>query len=215
MSAKLIRVLLVDDHAIARNGIRAMLELAPDICVHGQAETAADAVAQVRTEQFDVAVVDISLPDQSGVELITKFREKRPVLPVIVLSSHPEEMYGVRTMRLGAAAYLTKNVSAEMLQAAVHRVACGGKFFSASMLERLAHASCGTSAAASAPHEGLSCREFEIMKRIAAGQSLTMIGGALFISPKTVSTHRTRILEKMGFNCNAQLTRYAIEQNLM
>ncbi|MES2152846.1 MAG: response regulator transcription factor [Pseudomonadota bacterium] len=212
MPADPIRILLVDDHAIARAGVCAMLEQCRDLRVAGEADSASRALELASAGQFDVAVLDISLPDQSGLELLPALRSAHPALKVIMLSSHAEDMYGVRALRLGAAGYLNKNAPATVLQTAVREVAGGATYLSASLRERLALAAC---AGAVAEHEQLSTREFDVMKRIASGQSLVDIGEALFLSPKTITTHRTRILEKLGMSSNAQLTRYAIEHSLL
>ncbi|MES2149560.1 MAG: response regulator transcription factor [Pseudomonadota bacterium] len=212
MGARAIRVLLVDDHAIARGGVRLMLETCADFQVVGEADSAPAALSVLARTEVDVALVDIGLPGKNGLELLVQLRSEKPTLAVIMLSAHPEEMYGVRALKAGAAGYLTKDAPTPLLLAAVRRVAAGHKFIGAELAERLTLAVCG---AGVADHELLSDREFDVMKRLASGESLVDIGQALFLSPKTITTYRTRVLEKMGFSCNAQLTRYALEQGLI
>lgn len=208
-----IRVLLVDDHAIARNGVRLMLSTAPDIVVAGEAGDAQEAMRVVGTERFDVAVVDITMPGKNGLDLLRMLRTACPKMAVLMLSTYSEEIYAVRALKLGAAGYLTKDVPTSVLIAAVRKAAAGGKHVSEAMVEKLASLIGGGAAAAN--HEALSNREFEVFKLIAAGESLVRIGEILHLSPNTVTTYRTRILEKMGMTSNAELTRYAVENGMI
>ncbi|MES2070672.1 MAG: response regulator transcription factor [Pseudomonadota bacterium] len=212
MNPKPIRVLLVDDHVIVRNGVRLMLGSADDISVEGEAENAQEALRLVRQQDFDVALVDIALPGKNGLELLKSLRVEKPKLAVLMLSTYTEEIYAVRAFKLGAAGYLTKDSPAPTLVLAVRKAATGGKHVSPALMERLASMLGG---AGMASHEDLSNRELEVMKLIAKGESLVKIADTLHLSPNTVTTYRARILEKMGLSSNAELARYALENGLL
>jgi DNA-binding NarL/FixJ family response regulator len=212
MAPEPLKVVVVDDHAIARGGIRLMLGTAADIAVVGEAGTAQDAMAAIGACAVDVALVDISLPGRSGIDLLRMLRARRPDIAVLMLSTHPEETYALRAVHDGAAGYLTKDVSIAVLVAAVRKVAGGGRYFSAALGERLVLQLQGGGVGG---HEGLSKREFEVMVRLAAGEAVGAIGAALSLSPKTVSTYRSRIFDKLGLASNAALTRYAMEEGLL
>jgi DNA-binding NarL/FixJ family response regulator len=207
-----IKVLLVDDHAIVRNGVRLMLGEADDIAVEGEADTAQRALQLVRTQDFDVALVDIAMPDKNGLDLLKLLRAEKPKLAVLVLSTYTEEIYAMRALKLGAAGYLTKDSPTSTLIAAVRKAATGGKHVSPALMENLASMLGG---GAVGSHEALSNRELEVLKLIAAGESLVRIAETLHLSPHTVTTYRARILEKMGLSGNAELTRYALENGLL
>jgi DNA-binding NarL/FixJ family response regulator len=212
MQDKKIKVLLVDDHTVVRNGVRLMLSAAEDIDVAGEAESAEEATRLVREQEFDVALLDIALTGKSGLELLKLFRSEKPKLAVLILSMYSEEVYAVRALKLGAAGYLTKSNPAATMIAAVRKAAAGGKYISPTLVDKLASMIGNTSLA---PHETLSDRELEVLKLIAAGESLVKIANILHLSPNTVTTYRTRILEKMGLNSNTELARYALENGLL
>lgn len=212
MAISVVRVMLVDDHAIARAGIRLMLETAGDIAVVCEAASVAEAIDVLAACSVDVLIVDISMPGRSGLDLLRTVRAQQPHVAVLMLSTHPEETYAVRALKHGAAGYLTKDVSIATLLAAVQKVAAGGKYFTAALGERLVTQ---LQNGGLAGHEALSKRELEVMTRLAAGETITAIGATLFLSPKTISTYRTRILEKLGAANNAELTRYAMEEGLI
>lgn len=212
MSNEKIRILLVDDHVIVRNGVRLMLSSETDIEVAGEAENAQDALRLVREQDFRVALVDIAMPGKNGLDLLRLLRAEKPKMAVLMLSTYSEEVYAVRAIKLGAAGYLTKDSPAAALVAAVRKAAAGGKYLSPALSEKIADLLGGGGAAT---HEALSNRELEVLKMIASGESLVNIAGALHLSPNTVTTYRTRILEKMGMSSNAELTRYAIENGLL
>lgn len=212
MSDKSIRVLLVDDHSIIRNGVRRMLETVNDIDVTGEAETAQDAMSLVRENDFDVALIDIGLPDKNGLQLLKLIRAEKPELAVLMLSMHSIDAYALRAMKHGAAGYLTKDIAAATLVAAVRKVAAGGKHISPELAEKLADALGGGETAS---HEALSDRELEVLKLLAAGEKLVRIAEILHLSPSTVTTYRARILEKTGMDSNAKLARYALEHGLL
>ena len=208
-----IRVLLVDDHTVARNGVRLMLSAASDIRVDGEAANAQDALERAGTQRFDVALVDIAMPGKNGLDLLKSLRSAYPELAVLILSTYSEEIYAVRALKLGAAGYLTKDSPTAALIDAVRKAAAGAKYVSPSLAEQFAVMLGGRAAAAS--HEALSNRELEVLKLLAKGESLIAIGETLHLSPKTVTTYRTRILDKLGLNSNAQLARYAVENGLL
>lgn len=216
MPDRIIRVLLVDDHAIARNGVRLMLGTAAEIEVVSEAADGQQALQLARQQALDVALVDITMPGSNGLDLLKQLRAECPRMAVLILSTYAEEIYAVRALKLGAAGYLTKDSSAEILVAAVRRAAAGGKHVSAALGDRLASMIGGPpGAVALIGHAALSNRELEVFKLIAAGESLVRIGELLHLSPNTVTTYRSRILDKMGLTSNAELTRYALENGVM
>lgn len=207
-----IKVLLVDDHIIVRNGVRLMLGEADNISVEGEAGDAQQAMQMIRTQQFDVAIVDIALPDKNGLDLLKQLRSEQPKLAVLILSTYSEEIYAMRAFKLGAAGYLGKDSPTSALIHAVRKAAAGGKHVSPGMMEKLVSAIGGE---VGKSHEALSNRELEVLKLIAGGASLVKIADSLHLSPHTVTTYRARILEKMDMTNNAELTRYAIENGLL
>lgn len=204
--------MLVDDHSIVRNGVRRMLETVDDINVLGEAETAQDAMRLLREQDFDVALLDISLPDKSGLQLLKSIKAEKPDLAVLMLSMHSIDAYALRAIKLGASGYLTKDISASVLVAAVRKVAAGGKHISPELAEKLVDVLGGGEAAS---HEALSDRELEVLKLLAAGVKLVRIAEILHLSPSTVTTYRARILEKTGLDSNAKLALYALEHDLL
>jgi DNA-binding NarL/FixJ family response regulator len=212
MSDVKIKVLLVDDHAVVRDGIKLMLGTADDIEVDGEAGTAHDALQAAQARHYDVVLVDINLPDKSGLDLIKQIRASDSKTAVVVLSAYPEEMYALRAFKKGAAAYLNKRSSADTIIAAVRKAAAGGKYVSPEVMERFASLIGGGNMLS---HDELSDRELEVLKHLAAGESLVRIAELLHLSPSTVTTYRARVLEKMGMKSNAELTRYALEHGLL
>jgi DNA-binding NarL/FixJ family response regulator len=205
-------VLFADDHAIVRQGFRRILEEAGDIQVTGEAENGAQVLSLVRSAQFDVVVLDASMPGTSGLEVLEQIQLEFPRLPVLVLSMFAEEELGVRAIRLGAAGYLSKTSAPTQLVAAIRQVAAGRRCLSPAIAEMLANAIAGSSNRAE--HESLSSREFQTLQLIAAGKTLTEIGGKLNISVKTVSVYRARLLAKLELKNNAELIHYAFKHNL-
>jgi DNA-binding NarL/FixJ family response regulator len=212
MSDVKIKVLLVDDHAVVRDGIKLMLGTADDIEVAGEAGTAHDALQAAQARHYEVVLVDINLPDKSGLDLIKQIRASDSKTAVVVLSAYPEEMYALRAFKKGAAAYLNKRSSADTIIAAVRKAAAGGKYVSPEVMERFASLIGGGNMLS---HDELSDRELEVLKHLAAGESLVRIAELLHLSPSTVTTYRARVLEKMGMKSNAELTRYALEHGLL
>ena len=209
----MIRVLLADDHAIVRNGLKEILEATGDIVIAAEATNGHEALTRVRENEIDVAVVDLSMPGRSGVELIKLIKAERPKLRLLVLSMHSEEQYAVRAVRAGAAGYLTKESAADELVAAIRRIAGGGAYISPETAERLVLAS--NSGAEGPPHTQLSNREYEVFRALVAGRSVSDIAATLNLSVKTISTHKSRILEKMSLSSQADLVRYALRHNLV
>ncbi|EGF31889.1 two component transcriptional regulator, LuxR family protein [Oxalobacteraceae bacterium IMCC9480] len=207
-----IRVMLVDDHAVVRSGVRLMLGTTADITVTGEADSGQAAMKLVATQVFDVALVDIALPGRNGLELLKQLRQEQPRLAVLMFSMYSEEVYAVRALRQGAVGYLTKDSSAAVIIDAVRTAAAGRKYVSPALVERLAEL---LGEGVRFPHEALSDRELEVMKLLASGDSLVQIAATLHLSASTVTTYRARILEKTGLKGNTALSRYAIEHGLI
>ncbi|MEO5659905.1 MAG: response regulator transcription factor [Polaromonas sp.] len=208
-----LRLLIVDDHPMVRQGLRTMLTKTGNIDVVAEAGNASEAFAIVRRTALDLVLSDMALPDKTGLELLKMIKAEQPGLPVLMLSMYAEEVFAVRALKLGAAGYLTKDVDAHTLEQAIQRAASGGKYISPGVAERLA-TQLDTDSKGSL-HERLSEREFEVFRLIAVGKSLTEIGLGLHVSVKTISGYRTRIIEKTGFRTNADFTRYALDQHLV
>lgn len=211
----MVRVLLVDDHAVVRKGMKAILEdHIPTVTVEeaGDGDAALGVLTASAASPFDVVVLDLSMPGRSGIDLLAEIKHRQPKLPVLIMSLHGEEQFAVRALRAGASGYLTKAAAPDQLVAAVTKIMRGGRYVSEALAERLANDVSGH--AVSAPHERLSDREFDVMRGIASGKSVSEIAEEMHLSVKTVSTYRTRLLDKMGMSTNAELTRYAIEQGL-
>jgi DNA-binding NarL/FixJ family response regulator len=209
----MIKVLVADDHAVVRRGLRQILSETPDILVAGEAATAAEVMSLARDQRWTVIVLDISLPGATGLQLLSEVRRERPETPVLILTAHPEDQYAVRAIRAGAAGFLSKETAPDKLIEAVRKVAGGGRYVSAELAETLASLLAGEGQGE--PHERLSDREFEIFKMLASGKTVSEVAAELTLSVKTVSTHRTRILKKMEMRTNAELTHYAMRNRLV
>ncbi|TAN52624.1 MAG: response regulator transcription factor [Betaproteobacteria bacterium] len=208
----MIRVLLADDHTLVREGLKQLLSAAPGIAVAGEAGDGDAALALVRAHDYDVAVLDMSMPGLAGIDLIKRVKLEKPRLPVLVLSMHGEQQYAVRALKAGAAGYLTKDSAATQLVSVIRKIAAGGVHISEATAAQLV----GSPAAGDAPpHTRLSDREFEIFRLLVAGAGVSDIAGRLHLSVKTVSTHKTRILQKMEMDSAAALVRYAVEKKLL
>ena len=207
------RILLADDHEIVRKGLRQMLAEAFPGAVFGEASDAAEAVRKVRESDWDAAVLDISLPDRCGLEALSEIRKMRPKLPVVVLSMYAEEQFAIRAMQAGAAGYVTKRKAAGEIVAAVKKALAGGRYLTPSLAAKLG-SEIGLDAA-QVPHQRLSNREFEVFLLLASGRTVKSIAEQLHVSVQTVSTHRTRLLEKMKMKTNADLTGYAVLERLL
>ena len=209
----MIKVLIVDDHAIVREGLKQVLADAPDLEVTGEASSGEEALEKVRAGHWDVVVLDISLPGINGLVVLQQIKRQYPDLPVLVLSMYGEEQYAVRTLKAGAAGYLTKETAPHELVTAIRKVGSGGKYMSPSLMEKMVSAL--ATDLKRPKHETLSDREFQVLCMIAAGKTLTGIGEDLGLSVKTVSTHRARMLKKMRLKSNAELIHYAIRYGLV
>jgi DNA-binding NarL/FixJ family response regulator len=208
-----IHILIVDDHALIRDGMKQVLTDALKGVAFGDAENGDQALEAVSRQRWDLVLLDMTLPDKSGLEILDQVLEARPGLRVLVVSGHPEDQYAVRALKAGAAGYITKDTALEELVEAVKKALAGGKYVSASLAENLVT---GLNAETSSlPHESLSSREFQIMLRFGDGKSPKEIGFELEINAKTVSTYRVRILKKMKLKTNADIIRYAIEHGLV
>jgi DNA-binding NarL/FixJ family response regulator len=209
----MLRVLIADDHAILRRGLIEIMmrELEDPVC--GEAENAQQVLAQVRSHDWDLVILDVSMPGRSGIDVLADLKLARPKMPVLVLSMHPESQYGKRVLKAGAAGYMNKNSAPEELIKAIRKVLAGGRYVSPALAEKLAldlnddHVQLR--------HETLSGREFEVLRMIASGKTVTQIAEELHLSVATVSTYRARILEKMHITTTAELMHYAFQNHLV
>lgn len=208
-----MKILITDDHKIVRDGLKEILKQVPKIEDIVEANDGAEALVHFNREKFDLVLLDISLPDMTGLEVLKAIIQKKPAQKVLILSMHPQEQYAIRALKLGASGYLTKGTAAEELITAIKKINSGGKYITTSLAESIAdHLDKDFSKPL---HDTLSQREFEIMLKIAAGKPLHEIGNELYISAKTVSTYRSRIMEKMGLRKNAELIQYCIRNGLV
>jgi DNA-binding NarL/FixJ family response regulator len=208
----LIPIVIADDHAIVREGLKRIVDAVPDLEVVGEAADGTEVMQRVRELEFQVLVLDLSMPGRSGMELIKLVKAEKPKLRILVLSMHQEMQYAVRAIKSGASGYLTKESAPALLEQAIRKVASGGAYVSAEVAEQLALGAMPGSDAT--PHSTLSNREFEVFRMLAAGQSVTDIGAALHLSVKTVSTHKANLLQKLGLQNQSDLVRYAIRHGL-
>ncbi len=209
----MIKILIADDHPVVRKGLKEIIEETTDMRVAGEASNGSEVMEKVLSEDLDVVLLDISMPGRSGLDVLKDIKKRRPKLAVLVLSIHPEEQYAVQAFKAGASGYLTKKSAPDELLIALRKVSAGGKYVSSSLAEKLASAL--ETDREKTPHETLSTRENEVMLKIASGKTVTEIAKELYLSPKTISTYRTRILEKMGMKNNVELIRYAIKNQLV
>lgn len=207
-----MRILCVDDHAIFRQGVKQILVQHDGQTKIGEAAGAEAAMQLAREARWDMVILDLSLPDRSGFQLLSELKHEQPGLPVIVLSMHGEPEYAIRALRNGASGYVTKESAPEELIAAIQRVRRGGRYMTPALAEKIAFAMASPPAAA--PHHVLSEREMEVLQLIGAGKSLKEIAAMLALSVKSVGTYRARVLEKMKMSTNADLIRYVVEHNL-
>jgi len=208
-----MRILIADDHAVVRRGLKEILASEHDMEVVGEAKNGDEALELVRKLDWDVAVLDFSMPGRSGVELIKEIKRRYPGRPVLVLSMLPEEAHAAQVFKAGGSGYINKESAGEELTAAIRKVANGGKYVSANFAEKLA-----TDLAPDAEkplHESLSDREYRVMWLLASGKQINQIAGEMFLSPSTISTYRARILKKLKLSDNAGLVRYAVKQQLI
>ncbi len=204
---------MADDHAVVRQGLKLILADHFKKAVFGQARNATEALFRITKEHWDVLVLDITMPGRSGLEILQDVKRLRPKLPVLVLSMHPEDQFAVRMLKAGAGGYMTKESADEELVGAIQKVVSGGRYISPSLAERMA--SYLSVDVQKAPHERLSDREFQVLRMIASGKTVSQIGRELSLSVKTISTYRARVLEKMDMKNSAELTHYAVQHNLV
>ena len=202
-------VLICDDHSIVRDGLKRILAASADIQVAGEAASGDEALALVKAHDYDVAMLDMSMPGLAGIDLIKRLKLEKPRLRLLVLSMHAEHQYAARALKAGASGYLTKDSAAEQLVVALRKIAAGGVHIGEAAAASLLQASAGL------PHEALSDREFEVLRLLVEGLGPTEIAVRLHLSVKTVSTHKTRILDKLGLGSTAELVRYVMEHKLL
>ena len=204
----MIRILIADDHKIVRDGLKRILAATADLGCAGEAASGDEALALVKANDYDVAMLDMSMPGLAGIDLVKRLKAEKPGLRILVLSMHGEHQYAARALKAGASGYLTKDSASEQLVGALRKIAAGGVHISEAAAASLV-------GSPDRPHAGLSDREFEVLRLLASGLGPTEIGEKLHLSVKTVSTHKTRILEKLNLASTAELIRYALEQKLV
>ena len=209
----MIRIVVADDHPIVREGLKQLLSATSDLAVVGEAQNGREALERVRALDFDVLLLDMSMPGRSGIELIKQVRAEKPKLRVLVLSMHEEEQYAVRAIKAGACGYLTKESATAQLVSAIRKVAGGGAFITDSVAQQLALGVMPQTEGP--PHGALSDREFQVFRKLVSGRAVTEIAAELNLSVKTVSTHKARIMQKMNMSNPAELIRYAIHHRLV
>ncbi len=209
----MINILIADDHPFIRQGLKKVLETSKDMLVLDEAANGSEVLDKLRRHKVDVIILDISMPGESGLELIKTLKKEFPRLRVLVLSAHPEDQYALRALKSGASGYLTKEAATAELIGAIHKISNGGKYISASMAETLAFAI--ESDSEKLPHEKLSNREYEVMLMIASAKSVREIAEELSLSEKTIGTYRSRILENMEMKNSSEITYYAMKNRLI
>jgi two-component system, NarL family, invasion response regulator UvrY len=207
-----MKILLADDHAVVRHGLKQILTDAFKRATYGEARNAREALDLVWKQDWDVVVLDITMPGRNGLDVLREIKQSKPRLPVLVLSMHPENQFAVRVLKSGASGYMTKESAPDELVGAVKKVMAGGRYVSNALAENLA---ASLSANQKTPQEKLSDREFEVLRHIASGKMVADIAREMSLSVKTISTYRARILEKMGMKNNAELMHYAIQHRLV
>jgi two-component system, NarL family, invasion response regulator UvrY len=211
--SSIVKILIADDHALFREGLKKVLSATPDLLVAGEAATGKEVLRMVQKDSYDLVVLDIAMPDKHGLDVLKDLRLRFPDLPILMLSMYPEEQYGVRVLKAGAAGYLTKGSAPDELIAAIRRAASGRKYVGDDLAEKLASE---LIRGVTGPlHKQLSDREYQIMCMLAEGAKVRDIASSLCLSSTTVSTYRARILDKMGMKSNSDLTRYAVENGLI
>ena len=208
-----MKVLIADDHPVVRHGLKQILAADPEMVVVGEAKNGGEVLELARKLEWDVAILDYSMPGRSGVELLSELKREFPQRPVLILSMHPEELHARRVLKAGGAGYMNKESAGEELVAAIRKVVGGGRYVSASLAEKLAVELAPD--AQKLPHETLSDREYRVMWLLASGKPINQIGKEMFLSPSTISTYRVRILRKLGLATNAALVHYAVKHQLI
>jgi DNA-binding NarL/FixJ family response regulator len=208
-----MKVLIADDHPVVRHGLKQILAADPEMVVVGEAKNGGEVLELARKLEWDVAILDYSMPGRSGVELLSELKREFPQRPVLILSMHPEELHARRVLKAGGAGYMNKESAGEELVAAIRKVVGGGRYVSASLAEKLAVELAPD--AQKLPHETLSDREYRVMWLLASGKPIKQIAKEMFLSPSTISTYRVRILRKLGLATNAALVHYAVKHQLI
>ena len=209
----MIRVLVADDHDLVRSGLREILKKNPEIDVQDETRTGEETLEKVVANDLDVVLLDLSFPDRNGLDILAQIRKKKPDLPVLILTMHPEDQFGVLALKNGASGYLTKTCNPDLLVEAIKKVAQGEVFVNSKLVKELARVSDNKNQ--QDPHKNLSKREFQVFSMLISGLTITQIAGKLDLSVKTISTHRARILEKMNLKNNIELSHYAIKHGLI
>lgn len=209
----MLKILIVDDHAVVRAGLKQILAETPDLQVAGEAGNGREALELALHGSFDLVLLDISMPDMNGLDVLKELRKENEELPILMLSMYPEEQYAIRALKAGARGYLTKESAPAELISAIRKVSQGGRYISLSLAENLAFYLGADSE--KSPHQMLSDREYQVMLMIASGKTVTEIADELLLSVKTISTNRRRALQKMGMKNNAEFTYYAIKEGLV
>ncbi|HOD74704.1 MAG TPA: response regulator transcription factor [Syntrophorhabdaceae bacterium] len=207
----MIKIIIADDHPVVRKGLKQILSEETDVELVKEARNDSEVLNLLHAHDWDAVVLDITMPGRGGLELLTELKRLRPKLPVLVLTVHPEDQYAVRALKEGASGYMNKESAPEELVQAIRKIIRGGKYVSAALAEKLA----SMIGAEAQPHENLSIREYQVMLLIASGKTVSEIAEEMSLSIKTISTYRTRILEKMGMTNNVELARYAMKHNLI
>jgi DNA-binding NarL/FixJ family response regulator len=209
----MVRIAIADDHEIVRNGLMMLIDKEKEMEVQGEASSYSELISLLKEENIDLLILDLNLGDKNGIESIENVSSSFPALPILILSTYPEEPYAIQTFKAGASGYLNKTVISSELIKAIHKITAGKKYISESLAENLAYGF-SLEKRDTDPVELLSKREFEVLSLIASGQAYKEIAGKLGLSPKTVSTYRTRILEKLNLTSTSQLLRFAYENNI-
>ena len=209
----MIKILIADDHAIVREGLKQILSETPDLVVVAEASSGQEVLEKISKNDLDLVILDIAMPGRGGLDILKEIKTQKPRLPVLMLSMYPEEQYAIRVLKSGASGYLTKESAPSELVMAIRQISQGKKYISPSLAEKLAIDL--ELSPDKLPHEILSDREYQVMCMIASGKTLKEIADGLSLSIKTISTYRSRILEKMNMKTNAELTHYAIKSNLV
>ena len=208
----MLRILIADDHPVVRKGLRQIISETPDMIVADEATNGWEVLSKISAGDYDVVLLDITMPGKDGMDVLTQLKYEKPKLPVLMVSMHPEEQFAIRALRAAASGYLTKESAPDELVNAIWKVSAGGRYVTPSLAEKLAFM---VQKVEQLPHETLSDREYQVMRLIASGKTITDIARELSLSVKTISTYRTRVLEKMKMKNNAELTHYAIKNRLV